>query len=149
MSFENQMLQELANEMDIPMEEIESMHSNMFPSNTLERTSCVVVSTAFSKTDLFPHWHEKQSFERDFILKYISDHFGEPPAESSLRWTKNPHEFGAYCDMEYSFDDSSKEHLQFFDHLESIDSESIEKAIQDSWDQQRCKIIPLQPKQTA
>lgn len=136
------MLKEISSEMDIPLDEIEQFYDDLFPT-PLHLTSHVVVSTGFSKTSEHPDWLEKQQFEKEFIIHYINLHFGPCPEGTRLKWMKNKHDFGLYCDMAYSYDQDEPEHIAYLDELQSINSESLELAIIDAWKTAKCKVIEI------
>ena len=82
-------------------------------------------------------YDEKQRFEKKYLRYRLFELIGNPPLESYLKWTANPHDFGTYHDMVYHYRENNPAHIKYLDKLDGIDMEAMERSIQSNWDAQQ------------
>lgn len=72
--------------------------------------------------------------EANTYIEQLTRTFGQNPEGTYFRVTDNPHDFGVYLDIRFTFDDDNEQHLEYMQEIETgdekWDNESIKQLLQ-------------------
>jgi len=113
---------------------------------TLEEIS--IGSTGFSQFGT-PDYYAKQKFEGKYLMNYFTKNF---TIHDNLfyKWKRNQYENDSYWDLNVCYWDNehvTPEEMELMwediNKLEQFDIESLQEEIQNKWDEENCKVIPI------
>ena len=79
-------------------------------------------------------YHEKQEFEKKFLMAHIEEKFGKEPKGSHLHWKAFPHDFGTYHELVFYYTKWTDTVNNWIDKLQGLDWDALEEEVSDFWE---------------